>query len=210
MQIEKPRPLSALITEDISKIPDGRISLFEMLALFHERGFGFFLLIFALPMALPIPVPPGINIALASPLLFLTIQQALGLEKVWLPKWLGDKTMASDSFRAMLTKSLPWLIRVEKIISPRLGIITGGVFSNLIGLAGLIMALCVTIPVPMTNTIPSLGIALMAIGVLMRDGLAVILGLLIGIGWVSILVWAFTHFGAEGLDILKDWIKSLL
>lgn len=210
MQMEKPRSLSQLLSEDLKTLPDARITLQAIFDLFHERGFGFFLLILALPMALPIPVPPGINIILALPLLFLTLQQSLGFHKIWMPRFVQNKQLSGQKFKALLTKTIPFLAKIEIIISPRLSFLTKGLSSNLIGIAGFIMALCITIPVPLSNTVPSFGIALMAIGVLMRDGLAVLSGMVIGLIWVSLLAFMFAYFGAEGFDLLKEWIKSLL
>ena len=100
--------------------------------------------------------------------------------------------------------------RAERIAAPRLAFVTNGISSRLIGLCGLVMALSVTVPIPLTNTIPSFAIAVMAIGVLMRDGLAVIFGALIGLSWVVVLYSLLIYFGLEGVDMLKDFIKSLI
>ena len=202
------RSLSQLIEEDIKTLPVGEITLMQLLWLFHERGFGFVLFVLALPMALPIPVPPGVNIALALPLLFLTTQQMLGFSRIWLPSFLGRKTLRAERFREIMSGTLPFLRKVEWIFKPRLSAITHGLFSRLIGLSGLIMALSVCIPIPLSNTVPSLGIALMAVGVLMRDRLAIVAGMLIGLGWVFLLIWAAITFGPDGVDIIKETIKG--
>ena len=47
-------------------------------------------------------------------------------------------------------------------------------------------------------------------GILMRDGLAVIAGAIIGIGWVLALCYFVYFFGTEGIDMMKDAIKSLI
>ena len=177
------RTLSTLIEEYTLQIPQsGFVSLDNVIEAFHERGIAFLLLLFAAPMALPLPVPPGINIILATPLLLLTLFNAF----------------------------IPWLIKIEKLVKPRLPWITLDGTSRFFGLLGFIMALCVCVPLPLTNTVPSLGIALMAIGFIMRDGLAVITGALIGIIWISVLIGATIIFGPEAVDIIKETIKSLL
>lgn len=83
-------------------------------------------------------------------------------------------------------------------------------FSHLIGVFGLIMALTICVPLPLTNTVPSIGIAVMAIGVLSRDGLAVIAGAAVGMVWVVILALALIFLGTEGIDFVKDTIKGWL
>lgn len=204
------RALSDVFTDFKATLTAPEVTIGNVLEALHERGFGFVLLLFALPMALPLPVPPGINILLATPLLILTAQQALGRHTIWMPERLKRKTFARDKLCGVIDSALPLLKRIEALTRPRLGFITDGIFSNLIGILGLIMALTVCIPVPLTNTVPSMGIALMALGVIMRDGLAVIAGALIGTLWVCMLAFAVLFFGAEGLDVVKEAIKSFL
>lgn len=202
------RALSDVFTDFKTALTTPEVTIGDILEALHERGFGFILLLFALPMALPIPVPPGINILLATPLLILTAQQALGRHTIWMPERLKRKAISRNKLCGVIDSALPLLKRIEALTRPRLGFITDGLFSNLIGILGLIMALTVCIPLPLTNTVPSMGIALMALGVIMRDGLAVIAGALIGTAWVCMLAFAVLFFGAEGLDIVKETIKS--
>ncbi len=186
------------------------VSINDLLEAVHERGFGLLILILAVPMALPIPVPPGINVLLASPLILLTAQQAIGRHTIWLPQFMLKKTIKRERMSAIIKAILPWSKKLEKFIKPRLEFITLGIFSHLIGLFGLIMALAICVPLPMTNTVPSLGIALMAIGVIMRDGFAVISGAVIGVLWVFALGMILIFLGTEGIDIAKEFIKSFL
>jgi hypothetical protein len=185
-------------------------SIKTILELFHERGFGVLLLFFAAPMALPIPVPPGINVLLASPLLLLTAQQAMGRHTIWMPKKIKNKNMSTKKLKNVMGETAKWLAKIEILIKPRLGFITQGAASKIVGTLGFIMALSVCVPVPLTNTVPSFGIALMAIGVSMRDGAAVIAGAIIGIAWVTMLAGCIIIFGPEAFDIIKNTIRSSL
>ena len=200
------RSLSELLSDYCNTLRENsaedivRVKIDDILDAFHERGFGMILFIFALPMALPLPVPPGINVLLASPLILLTAQQALGFKEIWLPKKIRQKTLSSKSLIKMFEKAVPFVQKIELLAKPRLGFLTQGLTSNLIGLAGLIMALTICIPLPLTNTVPSLGIACMAVGVLMRDGLAVIAGAVIGLLWITLLVF----LGDAGIRLVID------
>ncbi len=119
-----------------------------------------------------------------------------------------DKSISSERVERILNAALPIIRKIELLVKPRLGFVTQGVFSYLIGFCGLIMALSVCVPLPLTNTVPSAGIALMAIGVIMRDGLAVIAGALLGLLWVAMLGYVLIFLGTEGLDTIKEAIKS--
>lgn len=200
--------LSKLITDYTDSLDGEETSVAAILEAFHERGLGILLIFFAAPMALPVPVPPGINIMLAMPLLLLTAQQALGRHTVWMPQRIKQKTIASQKLKSLLYRVAKWLAKMEKFIRPRLGFVTQDGPSRIAGLLGFIMALSVCIPLPLTNTVPSLGIFLMAVGVSMRDGLTVLAGALIGTTWVLMLVGCTIIFGPEAFDIIKEFIKS--
>jgi len=203
------RPLSALLDDIKAHVSGENITIKALIEAFHERGFGLMLFFFALPAALPLP-GLGINTIIALPLILLTAQQAVGRHSIWMPKKLNDKNLSQKTVFGFVDGAQPWIKRLEFFIRPRLGFITQGVFSHAIGALGFIMALAVAVPLPLTNTVPAFGIALMAIGVLMRDGLAVIGGAIIGIAWVATLVFVTLYFGEQGIDIAKDFIKSLL
>lgn len=205
------RSLSALLQDLHDGLPATEtVSMAALLEALHERGFGVLLLLFATPMALPVPVPPGINIMLASPLVVLTAQQMMGAHTIWLPRKMKARTFSVPKLRGMIADVIPWLRRAEKVICPRLGILTHGTLSRFFGFLGLLMALTVMIPVPMTNTVPSFGIALMAVGTLSRDGLAMLAGALVGTGWIAMLACAIIFLGPEAFDIIKETIKSFL
>lgn len=204
------RSISEVLKELVQGLEGERVLIGAVLESLHERGIGFVLFLLALPMALPVPVPPGINVALATPLILLTGQQMMGARTIWLPLSLKRKTVSRGRVNNTLQTLIPWVEKLEVLSKPRLGFITQNFFSRLIGLAGLIMALTVCIPLPLTNTIPSLGIALMALGVIMRDGLAVLAGMAVGLIWVFILCSLVAFLGTEGIDAFKDLIKSFL
>ena len=207
--IKKPRAISEVLLTLKEQLPAEKVCTFDLIEALHERGFGFLLFIFALPAALPLP-GLGVNVIIALPLLFLTIQQAMGRHRVWIPDKIKYKSISRARFEKMLDSALPSIQKLEILIKPRLGIVTHGVFGNLIGVCGLIMALSICVPLPLTNTIPAMGIALMALGVIMRDGLAVIAGAILGLAWVAMISYVLIFIGTEGLDMVKETIKSFV
>ncbi len=208
--MDQPRPLSTLLHEISDRYrPLESVTIGSLLEAFHERGFGFFLFLIALPCALPIP-SMGISTLISLPLLLLTGQQALGFHTIWLPGSLKRRTVSGEGIQKFITLCMPWVRRLEIFVRPRLGFMTQGVFSHLIGISGFIMAMSNALPVPLTNTVPCIGICLMSVGVVMRDGLAVLGGMALGLAWIAMLVVAFIFFGIEGFVLVKEWIKSFL
>ncbi|MCB9982201.1 MAG: exopolysaccharide biosynthesis protein [Rhodospirillales bacterium] len=206
---EQPRTISQVLLDLRERLPDERVCTFDLLEALHERGFGFLLFIFALPAALPLP-GLGVNVIIALPLLFLTVQQALGRHSIWIPETMKHKSISKARFDATVEGALPFIRKIEIFVRPRFGFMTQGGFGNVIGLAGLVMTLSICIPLPLTNTVPAMGIALMAVGVIMRDGLAVIGGMVLGLVWVAMISFVLIFLGTEGLDFVKEGIKSWL
>jgi hypothetical protein len=185
--IRTPRRLKDLLRDAVDTIDGEQTTLGAFVDALHERGFGILIFLFALPMAIPLPVPPGVNLLFSTPLLFLTFQQIYGAKSPWFPNRLRHKQLKKESLEKIVINAEPWLDRLNIFIRPRLAFITQGHISNIIGVFGFLFALCVCVPIPMTNTIPSLAIALMAIGILMRDGLAILAGMVIGSVWLTLL-----------------------
>ncbi len=202
-------PVSVLLADFKANLTGERVSVADLLHAFEDRSVAFFLFIFALPAAIPLP-GLGINLIIAIPLLFLTFQQFIRKKELWLPKSVMEKSFKRETFEAIVDKAVPVLGKFEIFIRPRLMFITSEVGKSIIGLVGIIMALSICVPLPLTNTIPAFAIAVMSVGVITRDGLAVIVGALIGMIWVGLLTWALVFLGTEGLDIVKDAIKSFM
>ena len=186
-----------------------RTELRTIIDSFEDRGFAVLLFFLALPAALPVPAI-GINIIIALPIMLLTLQQITGRDKVWLPEKVKTRTLKTTHLHGFIEKSIPMVRFIEKFISPRLCFFCSTHFTKLIGVFGTIFAISITLPVPLTNTVPAMAIALMSIGIILRDGLAVILGIILGVFWISLLTYTILFFGTEGIELLKGVIKGWL
>lgn len=197
------RALSQLLSDLRQTINGEETSVATLLEGFHERGFGVMTLLFSIPMALPIPKPPGLSTLFGVPLLILTLQQAAGRHTVWMPDIIRRKRISSEKLIRVLDGSIPWARKIEYLLRPRMESMTRGVVSHLIGFCGCLMAMCMMIPLPGTNTVPSFGIALMSAGVMMRDGLCVLAGMIAGTLWSVGIVGLYLFFGMEGIHALR-------
>jgi hypothetical protein len=203
------RTLSSLLNDIQTQLTSDRVSFAALLTQFHERGFGFFLFLFALPAAIPLP-GLGINTIIALPLLFLTAQMALGRKTIWMPEKIKQKNIASDNIKSLINRATPWITKIEHLIKPRLEFMTQAGISNFVGVMTLFMALAVAVPLPLTNTVPSMGLAMVGVGLMMRDGLAIIGGVFIGICWIILLSALIIFIGSEGIDLFKEFIRNLI
>lgn len=191
-EIEDPgarRKLSGLLLDIVQDETRSRISVADLLAALQVRAFGALLLIFALPNV--IPTPPGTSAVLGLPLLFLTAQMMLG-QAPWLPRFIADRSMAREDLGMLIGRMTSPLARAERLLSPRLLQLTTSFAERFVGAFCLILAIVLTLPIPLGNMLPALAISVIALGILERDGLWIIIGTVIG--FVSlIIVWGVIY-----------------
>ena len=172
-----------------------RISIGDLLAALGDRAIGALLFIFAFPNVLP--TPPGTSAILGAPLLFLAAQLAFGRQP-WLPVIITKRSMSRDDFQSLIRRISPWLARAEKLLKPRLSSLALPPMEYLIGLVCLLLATLLVLPIPLGNMLPALAISLIALGVLERDGLWVLAGMVtagLAIVVVSGVVFALIKTG---------------
>jgi hypothetical protein len=77
-----------------------------------------------------------------------------------------------------VTKFLVW---VENLMKPRFGFMTTPLVERLLGVFLSLTAIVLMMPIPWGNALPAFGIAFISIGIIERDGLAIIAGIVLGI-----------------------------
>lgn len=169
-----------------------------------ERAFGLLLLLLALPCCLPfVYVLPQI---VALPMLALCGQLAAGRTHPWLPGKLSRRDFSVNAFKNVVARSERYLGWIERFAKPRWGAVTGHLGARIVGGLLLIPTASILVPLPSTNTIPGIGVAIASLGLIERDGVLVVLGLLIGFAWVVLL----GVLGLEAASLIKAWISARL
>lgn len=177
---KKAQTTSEMLEETVENHTQDDVSFGELLHALHERGFGLLMVVFVLPNCVPIPVPPGVSTIFSIPLLFLSLQMLWGSNVPWLPAWVKCKTIKRSTLAMLVSAIAPRLKYVEKLLKPRLSFASSQSGERVIGFFWLLFALSIAIPLPMTNFLPGVGILVMSLGLLSRDGVTILLGILIG------------------------------
>lgn len=151
-----------------------RVSVADIFQAMGDRAFGALILIFALPNV--IPSPPGTSALTGAPLVFLSAQLMLG-QSPWLPKIIANRSIARSDFSAVVSRVSPWLARGERMLRPRLGFLIHPPAEYLTGFLCLILSIILILPIPLGNILPAIAICLFSFGILERDGLCVLLGM---------------------------------
>ncbi len=177
-------------------------TLGDLINALDERAYGLLLLLLALPCTLPfVYILPQI---VALPMLALAAQMAMGKEAPWLPDTLNQRAFKISLMQGTVERAERYLGWIERITHPRLPQLSDGIGGRIVGALLLIPCASILVPLPLTNSTPGVGVAIAAIGLIERDGLLIILGLLIGIIWVFVLIF----LGAEAVSFAKDWLLA--
>jgi hypothetical protein len=190
--------------------PDGAL-VGDIVDQLDERAFGLLILLFAIPCL--VPGLPGAQL-IAIPIFLLAMQMALGAQEVWLPKRALEarvKTAWIESIADFADKRLRWTAVFSK---PRLSFLASGLAERLVGAICAIASL--TIMLPITNTIPSLAITMIAVGFLQADGLFTLAGSLLGLAWsifLAAMVWGLFAGAGFAATFVRDhlpWLGNLI
>ena len=179
-----PSPPVSELLHALAQQPDReRVSVRDLIDALGDRALGALLFLFAFPNVLP--VPPGTSAVLGLPLLFLAAQLMIG-RRPWLPAVVAARSMSHADFAALVRRISPWLKRAERLLRPRLSWLALPPMEYAIGALCLLLAIVLTLPIPLGNVLPAMAISLLALAVLERDGLWVLAGLAVAL--VSMLV----------------------
>lgn len=184
-----------------------KVSLKEVLDLAGERTFGFLFVLLALPSALPIPAP-GYSVPFGIVIFLLAVQLIAGRTRPWVPE--GWKTRQFDlaTVQKIIGAGIPWLRRLEAIARPRMTTVcTSLPGRTVIGIAIALMAISMMMPIPLTNTLPAIGIFVTGFGLLDDDGVISLGGLVLCV-MGGILTTLILLFGYEAVKAGLDLIRS--
>lgn len=171
-----------------------RISFGEILTAFDELNVAVILLIFALPIF--IPLPPPLPSIIAFPLILIALQLLAGRKTIWLPRWLTQFSFSRVLLHRAINFALPYITKLENKMQPRYPQFFTRLGKRVIGLICLIFAIVILIPLPFTNLLPGLAIICISIGLIGEDGMVVLTGLAIGFLGIGLTLAALS-FGVK-------------
>lgn len=194
--MKEPRRHLSEVLRHLSVGSGPRISMDDLVSAMRDRSFGAFLVVFALPNL--IPMPPGATLVLGLPLIFVAWQMMVSREqKVWLPRKIGTYTFDRSSFSNVVTRLLPWLERAERLIRPRHWFLDNRFAERILGAVALFLAILVFLPIPFGNWLPAFALGIIGFAHSERDGISLIVGVVIGA--LSVLLAGTVVFTAGAL-----------
>jgi hypothetical protein len=180
--------------------PGERLTVREIMAVLQDRAFSLLVVLLGLPNCLP--MPPPIPLVCGLLLALVAIQILFGREAPWLPRHLMNRSVARTDVERAVGRAVPAFRRLERISRPRMTFLDTPLAMRLMGAVILILSLGLLFAPPFVGQIPlGLAVCLVGLGLVERDGLVVVGGLVVGsIGLTLSLGFVYAIF--TGIDTL--------
>lgn len=196
MTEDRTRALSDVLDRLEGSAKGDSISVGEVVSALGHKSFASLMLIFTLISTSPASAIPGLTATVGLIVALLVTQMIVGRKCVWLPPFITRRQLSSDKLRT----GIGWLRKpigfIERFLKPRLTFLLHRPLSLLPLL--LILGLALFMPlmevIPTSGSIASAVIAIFAAGLLTRDGVLVVLSLLLLLA-APLAVW---YFGSSG------------
>ncbi len=175
------------------------MSIQELIETLGDRSFGWCIVVFALVNLIPMPI--GGNMITSLPLILLTGQMAAGLRQVRLPGILTRREISRKGFQKLVLRLSPVIRPVERMVRPRYEHLFTARQEQLLGVLMFFVAIALFMPIPLSGYIPAISLFLVGFGLVERDGLVVLTGVVIGIVAIAVtlLVGGLLLAGFEAL-----------
>lgn len=163
----------------IDTLPEHSIELGSLLDRVGDEGLLLLSLLLVLVFLIPVSIP-GVSTVFGAAILLIGLSRLSG-RPLWIPARLKTRPLPAARLRGALEAGLVWVHRLERISRPhRVPSLAQGRLVGLFNkLAFCTAALLLMAPfgfVPFSNTLPAIALLFYAIGLIQRDGVAILLG----------------------------------
>jgi hypothetical protein len=158
-------PASVVLQELHDAAPADQFTLGWLMGRLQKQSFGLIMLLLAI-----VAVAPGISVLGGLLLLIPAFQMIAGRSAPVFPRWIADRSLPTKHLGAVVQRATSMLKYLEKVVRPRcptppeLTKRVVGIFVVLLSARLLLM------PIPLSNILPAVLIALISLGYLEEDG----------------------------------------
>jgi len=172
-----------------------------VMASLRKRSFGMIMLLLSLAA-----VVPGVSLVAGLLLMIAAFQMIAGRSAPLFPRRIAIYQLPTRHLVALVPRAVPLLRYLERIIHPRWHTPLEAT-KRLVGVVVVILdALIVLAPIPLTNVVPALVIALISLAYLEEDGLMLLIALLAAITLLTVASVAVWETGRD----FGNWAGAML
>lgn len=187
-----PRPTDQLDNLQTFTETTDKVTVGEVIDALGANSFAIAILIISLLLII-LAFVPGMFIILGLPMTILAAQWAFGVEHIWLPAKLRDRTMPADKVQKGLGIAMRWLSYLHPLIHPRGRILRLTPFRRFARFVLLFLCFFIFLPIPLGNIPPAIAIACIAAAEMEDDGylmaIGTVFGLLVAGGFITITLF---------------------
>src|ERR1700677_24467 len=159
---------------------------------------------FSIPGMLPVP---GTSNLVGVPAALIAGQMIAGKSEIKLPEFVLRRSVPRRSLTVAIYAILPVLEKAEKVTKPRRRWASDPMVQRLLGVLILILAIAIAFPVLGFKAPNAASIFLIALGLVERDGLAIMIGVVAGLTSLALMAGA----GGTALrSMTGGWVKRML
>jgi hypothetical protein len=175
-------PASVILQKLHSEAPAaGYFTLDWLMSKLQKQSFGLLMLVLSLVAA-----APGICLVGGLLLLIPAFQMIIGRAAPAFPRWISARPLPTRHLGTVVQRAIAVLKYLEKIIHPR-GRIPGEASKRVVGIAVVLLcARLILTPIPLSNILPAVVIALISLAYAEEDGL--ILSICLGAAFVMLAI----------------------
>jgi hypothetical protein len=187
-----PRPEPEKVSEQLERWlrTSGDKTLGSLIDLFEKKSFAILFVLLLGVSALPLPTG-GATHVFAIIAMLLALELIAGRDQIWVPQRWRKLELAGDKQQRFITALMKMIRRLERLSRPRLRFLFDHRLSSIVfgllvigGSAGAFLAP----PFTGLDTLPSLGVVLLSLGVLLEDFIVVVLALVVGTAGIVLAV----------------------
>ncbi|HLW46578.1 MAG TPA: exopolysaccharide biosynthesis protein [bacterium] len=173
-----------------------------------DRGFGFLLVVLALPTLVPI-LPPGSATAIGFLYVLLALQMLCGAERPWLPERIRAYQVPKHIVPKLRQFGLRVFGQIERISRPRAMLLPDYITSRIVASAVLFIGLVLLSPLPFLHTLPGVTVLILGAGLLNRDGVLILGGLILATMALGIVTLGTRVLYVLGTRVLSVFFRGL-
>lgn len=193
------------LTRVIASLDSETLTLGQMLERVGSQGLLLLAALLTLVFLIPVSIP-GVSTVFGAAILLIGVSRLLD-RPLWLPGRLRNRELPAERLRQMLGRGMVWVHRIERISrAHRLPVLAQGRAMDIFNsLAFIFAAVLLMMPfgfIPFSNTLPGIALLFYAIGMIQRDGVAILIGHL---GTIVTLVYFSILIGGGGWALHALW-----
>lgn len=120
---------------------------------------------------------PGVPLGVLSGGAIAVVAARLLFGATELPGAIGRRRVPHRPLAGLIAWLVPWIERVESWLRPRLRALSSPGAVRLWALAILVQGILIALPIPLGNPLPGIAVGVLALGLMRRDGVALLAGL---------------------------------